>query len=498
MRQTAFLLILLTLFSGCSVEQPEQDSKKDSPAQSQAAAPGKPAPTAVPSVASTESIAQQVEKTLPFLQNIQSTQQGERIPFHSPTGETYEFKVINHSSSSKGNTNLTAIIEGCDTCSMTLVTGKSGSFGRIQTPETTYQLTVENGQARLIDLYAPGNVIVPKINDTAIPPRPQQRPESQAATDTTAVPEPPAVGLGEQITSSTTIDLMILYSAGMVQDYPGDLLQTRLNYLVTLTNEAYQRSNINAAVRLVHSQQVAFADSLSNDAALTAITNGTAPFEDTATLRTNHGADLVMILRSYQKDSHGGCGLTWVTGNNGDFTGYAGYGYSAVSDGSDGNYYCTDLTATHELGHNLGTTHDRANAGSASPAYPYAYGYGISGSFGTIMSYISPEINRFSNPEQVVCGPTDAQIACGVDENASNSANNTLSINYSAPAVAGFVATQHSADVDNDGTIDLEDTVKALQISAGMPSAQSTNIYEDIDGDGRIGVQEAIHALQQQ
>jgi hypothetical protein len=498
MRQTVLLLTFLTIFAGCSNERPQQEEQKKIPAISKSASSETTTPSIEPTV-STNSITPQVKRALPFLQSIQSVQQGELISFYPPTGETYEYEVSTQHEGKDGNINLTAIVEGCETCSMTLVAGKSGSFGRIQTPEATYQLTVENGQTKLINLYAPGNIIVPKINDTAIPPRPQQNLASQAAEDTsTTVPDPFTAASEELLASSTTIDLMIFYSAGIVEDYPGDLLQTRLNYLVTLANAAYQRSNIDATLRLVHSEQVNYSDALSNDDALKAITNGTAPFENTATQRTNHGADLVMILRSFNKDTHGGCGLAWVTGHNGDFSGYAQYGYSAVSDGSDGNYYCTDLTATHELGHNLGSTHDRANASGSSPAYPYAYGYGIDGTFGTIMSYLHPEVDRFSNPNQIACGPSEKQVACGVDENADDSANNTLSINNAAPAIADFVATHHSGDLDNDGNIDLEDTVNALRISAGLSPAQSINQYEDIDGDGRIGVQEAIHTLQQQ
>jgi len=41
----------------------------------------------------------------------------------------------------------------------------------------------------------------------------------------------------------------------------------------------------------------------------------------------------------------------------------------------------------------MGSAHDRAHQ-TTSPYFPYAYGYGIEGSFGTIMSYINPTVGK--------------------------------------------------------------------------------------------------------
>jgi len=52
-------------------------------------------------------------------------------------------------------------------------------------------------------------------------------------------------------------------------------------------------------------------------------------------------------------------------------------------------------------------------------------------------------------------------------------------------------------DINNDGAVDLIDTIIALRIMAGMPSVDPT-IFSgaDIDGDGEIGLADVIYILQ--
>ena len=48
----------------------------------------------------------------------------------------------------------------------------------------------------------------------------------------------------------------------------------------------------------------------------------------------------------------------------------------------------------HEIGHNLGLTHDRPNAGGGTPAYSYAYGYGVAGVARDVMAIHRPAAAR--------------------------------------------------------------------------------------------------------
>jgi len=95
----------------------------------------------------------------------------------------------------------------------------------------------------------------------------------------------------------------------------------------------------------------------------------------------------------------------------------------------------------HEMGHNMGCAHDRANYTLCNesspdwncPAYSYSYGYGISGIFGTIMSYISPRINYFSTPNKTYSG-----YAIGIAAGSPSAADCVSTFNNTTPIIAQF------------------------------------------------------------
>ncbi len=231
----------------------------------------------------------------------------------------------------------------------------------------------------------------------------------------------------------TQIDVMVLFTNGMVQAYPGDSLNTRIQYLIDQTNLSFINSNINTRVRLVYSQLVNYLDDSPGDMAeaLHALKNNEGVFNNVESLRNTYGIDQVTLLRKFVDE---GCGRAYVIKNGG-----ARFAYAVVQDGSKPNgSYCTDLTYAHEFGHNLGSAHNRENAG-ASGFFNYSYGFRDPAvPFRTVMSYncvgvYCPRVNYFSNPNVSYHG-----VATGVSDIQPDSADNAKSMNLRRIAMATY------------------------------------------------------------
>ena len=363
------------------------------------------------------------------------------------------FRVI-HDNTLAGDLGATTFVgylkDFGDDFRMVVTYSPGGAQGRILTPYGMYLLQTVGRQQWLIDVDGSGlRHVVPSGNDgLGAHRRPSPGMEGEAVqtavagdanTTVNAAASAPVAG-AEADTDKTRIDVLVVYTPGLKDKYGGvDQVQTRLQYLIALANQAYIDSGVHIGLRLVGAVEIDAPDYSSNMDALNAVTDGTGPYADVAWLRNAYGADLVSLVRPFSMKQGGLCGISWVGGSNGAAISlFRDQGFSAVSDGRDGGYFCSAYTFAHELGHNMGNVHDRttvAQQGGNHGAYPYSFGYGIAGQFGTIMSYIDPEVGKFSNPDKICRGQT----ACGISErDQSDSADNALSLNNTRRYVAAF------------------------------------------------------------
>ncbi len=352
-----------------------------------------------------------------------------------------------------GNTNWIGYLRDWGTDYRIIMTyGVDGAFGRILTPDGEFQLESYGSEQWLVDVAASGlSEHLSYQPDALIPPS-----QAVIAAATAGAPRTAGNSTGGTTTANagtsvdtsnfSTVDLMVLFTDGLAKRL-GAGLSVRLDNLIALSNQAYIDSGANLKIRMVAAKQLSYTDENNNNTALNDLLIGQLEaFKSIKSLRDTVGADMVTLIRPLIAKKQISCGVGFIGGSNGSpIKYYANYALSVVSDGRDmggSSSYCTDYTMAHELGHNMGSMHDRATVkaqGGGQGAFPYSFGHGKSGTFGTIMSYISPRVGKFSNPAVTTC----ANQSCGISEtDLANSANNALSLNNVRNDVANFRATK--------------------------------------------------------
>lgn len=216
---------------------------------------------------------------------------------------------------------------------------------------------------------------------------------------------------------TATIDVMVVYSVEAKNAAGGESsIISRINNAISLANQGYLNSQVPQQLNLVHVYELPGSESSDFNENLNRITYGSSGWGNVHTLRDQYGADMVAMLTNASQY----CGLGWLGPNSGYL--YSVTKWSCISGHS----------FTHELGHNMGSHHDRGNAGSGA-VYPYSYGWRFYGTnnaqYRTIMAY-SPgsRINYLSNPRINYQGtPT------GIE----NSEDNARSITNTSGTVSG-------------------------------------------------------------
>jgi hypothetical protein len=212
---------------------------------------------------------------------------------------------------------------------------------------------------------------------------------------------------------------------------------SQVNLAVAETNTGYANSNVVQRLRLAAAVEVDYTESGTTTSGMSAdlhrlTETGDGYMDSVHTLRDTYHADVVSLLVTGYNNPSGACGIAWLMAGNDPA--FAPNAFSVIDRTCATGYY----SFGHELGHNMGLNHARADT-VGTGAYSYSYGYkNPANLFRTVMAYncpvSCPRVLHFSNPNVTYGGnPT------GISEAfPSTSAYNALSLNNTRVTVANW------------------------------------------------------------
>lgn len=225
--------------------------------------------------------------------------------------------------------------------------------------------------------------------------------------------------------TETTLDVAVFYTP-LARSNAGGTANMRAAIVnaMAMANTTTQASNVAARFRLVYVAETNYVEdgSSSDLGRFRSTTDGI--MDEVHAARTEYGADLMHLITNPATAQY--CGVAYLMGS-------LSTGFRTSSFGVTVRTCFSGNTLAHEIGHNIGCHHDRANAGNA--IYPYSYGYRTPDNrFRTTMSYApgtralvwsSPQVTH----QGYVMGVTDSE-------------DNARSITNTKATVAAFYATR--------------------------------------------------------
>ena len=384
-----------------------------------------------------------------------------------PDGTTYPVRIERQFTDETGHWNVVGRAQTkIGAQAMVLTLGANAVFGTLPMPDGTLMQITSGPDGVLVaptgGIIPPGQTALPRNPDFRVPPkadvpgprnavpaaRAAQRErldgDAQPRTSTQPIARTAIASAAPLDTTPVDINVLALYGPDLVTlRGSADAAQTEVAHLFALANQAHLDSGTRVRLVAVGLQEAPVSITSTNEAVLNAVTQSPLAEMDTEALRDMHSADLVTIVRPYH-DGDFSCGIAWLAGSDLARNNLLNprYGYSVVDVAP-----CDPYVLAHELGHSMGSMHDRETSTDLNyqelrhGAYPFSFGY-RNPDFATVMAYSvgQPRIGYFSGAPSAGCGAT-----CGIPE----LADNVRSLNLMAPAIATFRGTPGTASISD-------------------------------------------------
>ena len=441
----------------------------------------------LPVMSAGDALTLQLTQTDRLPQTVRSLKQlnaraGDMLSLSSELGEDFAFRVQTSRRSNHGNKVIRGVSEGGGRLTM-VVTSDGQLQGSLREGGNTYRLVQEGDEIvwHYADPYLArpadrGGVRLERFDKTA--------PTTELNLDLKRMERTVLKDLSDEIvhypvfgSGTATLDVLFYYETGI------ETPEAIADLVTEITNQAMTDSEIALRANVVAVKPLEIDPAKLQEEVLEQMFEAEAPFTDIESDRAFYDADLVVALRENIPEEDDACGIAPVGVQNG-----APYRAAYVTvvqwlpiDKAPGDTYCTDTTTAHEIGHLLGSTHERRIAEDDEvQAYPFSFGHYREGVFHTIMSYgTEPESAVFSNPKLSSCSGQ----ACGVAAGNPESADNARGFTQTRFMLAGY----QSAAVAPELVLDFRIVDGELSINPGYDG-----VCERDDGSEGIKTGHAI------
>jgi len=331
-------------------------------------------------------------------------------------------------------------IEGDADSQVTIVVRNNVLQGNIQSSDGIYQI-------RYVAPSAGGSVhALREIDPANIPPEhPPEYPSGAVRVGENGGLDPKAPGTSQGDTAADTgavIDIMTVYTPAASAIVGGvTAMQTLIDLAVTETNQGYTNSGVTTVLNLVHTQEVAYAESGSFFTDVDRLSNPSDGYIDNVhTLRNTYNADMVGLIISD--------------------TVYCGVADAIMATEAEAfqvtSYNCATgyYSFAHEFGHLQGARHDWAADPTNNSPFTYNHGYvNAPDAWRTIMAYNNAactggyctRLNYWSNPDETFGGDP-----MGIAEGQSLASENWKTLNNTRVTIANFRTSASVVPVNDD------------------------------------------------